>query len=292
MLPILSESGLQVGSDFYLAFAPERIDPGNQTFGVRNTPKLVGGVTPACTEVAAQFYAHFIDVVERVDSPEVAELAKLVENTFRFINISFANELALLCDRMDVSVWEVIRAASTKPFAFMPHYPGPGVGGHCIPVVPFYLQAAAEELGLAASLIESAGRVNDAMPAFVVDKAERLLAQRGTDPSSAKYLLLGVTYKPDVRDLRESPALAVLRTLQDRGRDVRFHDPLVNRVLVEGQAVNSVALTADELQRADCVLLLTGHASLDHDLLLANARLLLDTRNILAGRDGDNLVIL
>jgi nucleotide sugar dehydrogenase len=290
MLPILEASGLRVGEDFFLAFAPERIDPGNSQFTVRNTPKLVGGTTPACTATAVELYRRFIDQVTPVSSPEVAELSKLVENTFRFVNISFVNELALLCDRMGVSTWEVIEAASTKPFAFMPHFPSAGVGGHCIPVVPFYLEAAAEEAGVSAGLIREAGRVNDGMPVFVADKAERLLTDRGVDPAEARLLLLGLTYKRDILDLRESAALAVLRELLARGRHVRYHDPLVATVQVDGTVVTSVPLDRNEVRAADCVILLVPHSAIDYELLYAEARLLLDTANRFKGRRRDGLV--
>src|SRR5205085_6399967 len=211
-------SGLVAGEDFWLVFAPERIDPGNTRFTVKNTPKIVGGVGPASTRLGCALYEACIDEVVPVSSPEIAELAKLVENTFRFINISFINEMALLCDRLGVNVWEVIEAAKSKPFAFMAHYPSPGVGGHCIPVVPQYLQAAAREHGLLSELIPAANRINDAMPRLVVDKLEQALGERGGKALvGANVLLIGVTYKPDIADVRESAALRVLEVAVGRG---------------------------------------------------------------------------
>jgi UDP-N-acetyl-D-glucosamine dehydrogenase len=277
VLPRLAQSGLRVGEDFCLVFAPERIDPGNPVYGVENTPKLVGGITPRCTALGTLLFERFIERVVAVSSPEVAEMAKLVENTFRFINISFANEMALLCDRSGLNVWEVIDAAATKPFAFLPHYPGPGVGGHCIPVVPFYLEALARQHGMVAELVEVAGRINAAMPEFVVERLARLL-----DPTAAeapRVLAVGVTYKADIADLRESAALRVLERLLARGWSVEYHDPLVPRVMVSGRVLESQPLAlAGEV---DAVVLLTPHSSLDYRLLLDRAPLVLDTTNAL-----------
>lgn len=279
VLAALAERGLRAGEDFFVAFAPERIDPGNKKWNLHNTPKLVGGITPLCTEVASLLFAPIVERVVAVSSPEVAEMAKLVENTFRFINISFANEMAMLCDRMGISVWEVIDAAATKPFAFMPHYPGPGVGGHCIPVVPFFLEAAAQEHGLVAGMIEVAGRVNEQMPRFVVEKLERLLAERGVPLQGARVLLLGVAYKPDVGDTRESPALAVLELLAARGAEVAYHDPHVPSLERPGGRLRS--LREDELAAArfDAAVLLTPHSEADYAFLARRAGLVLDTRH-------------
>ena len=292
VLPLLAQSGLDVGRDYFLAFAPERIDPGNPVFGVRNTPKVIGGITAACTEQARLLYQPVVQRLVEVSSPEAAELAKLVENTFRFVNISFVNEIAMLCDRLGVSVWEVLEAAATKPFAYLPHWPGPGVGGHCIPVVPYYLQAAAREAGVASDLIAAAGRVNDAMPAFVADKAERLLRERGVAPDAASLLVVGVTYKPNVNDVRESPGVALLEEWIARGRAVRYHDPHVGALALSGQTLASVALSAAELRRAECVVLVTAHRELDEDLVLREAKLVLDTRNLFKQHRHPNLVAL
>ncbi|MBV9547141.1 MAG: nucleotide sugar dehydrogenase [Chloroflexi bacterium] len=240
LCPILEErSRLRAGEDFFLVFAPERIDPGNTRFGVKNTPKLVGGLTPESTRLACLLYEACIDEVVPVSSPEVAEMAKLVENTFRFINISFVNEMALLCDRLGVNVWEVIEAAKTKPFAFMPHYPSPGVGGHCIPVVPQYLDAAEREQGLSSELIPAANRINFAMPRLVVDKLEQALAAAGRRLPEAHVLLIGVTYKPDVADIRESAAVRVLQAAVSRGATVSYHDPLTPSLSVDTSEVCS-----------------------------------------------------
>lgn len=294
ILPILTqtgaERGLEVGRDFFLVFAPERIDPGNARYTVRNTPKLVGGVTPRCTELALRLYRTFVDELVPVSSPEVAEMSKLVENTFRFINISFINEMAQLCDRMGISVWEVVDAAASKPFAFMPHYPGAGVGGHCIPIVPFYLEAVAERHGLVAELIEAAGRINERMPEFVIEKLDRLLFEREVNPAKARVLLLGVTYKRDVADLRESAALAVLRHLLDRGRNVCYADPQIDRLEERGRTVRSERLTSELLRSVDCAILLVPHSGVDYDLIAEHATLILDTCNALNRYGSDKIV--
>jgi UDP-N-acetyl-D-glucosamine dehydrogenase len=290
LLPILAESGLEVGSEFFVVFAPERIDPGNEKFNVKNTPKLIGGGTPDCTALASRLYRYIVDSIEPVSSPEVAELSKLVENTFRFINISFVNELAMLCDRMGVNVWDVVDAAATKPFAFMKHTPGPGVGGHCIPIVPFYLQAVARDFGLDDGLIRVAGDINDRMPSFVVEKLERLLAERQRPLKDARVLCLGVTYKADVADLRESAALNVIGELAARDADVYYHDPLIDSVAVAGVRYESTPLSADTVASMDAVILLTGHRGVSYDMVLANAPLVLDTQNKLRNKSAANVV--
>lgn len=292
VLPALAATGLRVGEDFFLAFAPERIDPGNKQFGVRNTPKLVGGITPRCTTLACWLYRHFVHQVFPVSSPEVAEMAKLVENTFRFINIGFVNEIACLCDRMGLSVWEVMQAAATKPFAFMPHFPGPGVGGHCIPIAPFYLEAAAKERGLAAALVEVAGRINEAMPGFVVAKLERLLAERSKSLAEAKILVLGVAYKPNLADMRESPALKVMELLLQKGAAVSYHDPFVPQLTVQGRCLTSEALDAAKLKAFDSVLILTPHDGVDYGTVVEHASLIFDTRNALAHYQSPKIVAL
>jgi UDP-N-acetyl-D-glucosamine dehydrogenase len=290
LLPILAESGLDVGREFFVVFAPERIDPGNEKFNVKNTPKLIGGITPDCTALASRLYRYIVDSIEPVSSPEVAELSKLVENTFRFINISFVNELAMLCDRMGVSVWEVVDAAATKPFAFMKHTPGPGIGGHCIPIVPFYLQAVARDFGLDDGLIRVAGDINDRMPSFVVEKLERLLTQRQERLEGARVLCLGVTYKADVADLRESAALNVIGELAARGAEVLYHDPLIDSVSVAGVRYESSPLSPEIVASMDAVILLTGHRDVNYDMVLANAPLVLDTQNKLRNKSAANVV--
>ena len=283
-------SGLHAGRDFLLVFAPERIDPGNTEFTVTNTPKLVGGVSEASTRLACLLFESFIDRVVPVSSPDVAEMAKLVENTFRFINISFANEMALLCDRLGVNVWEVIEAAKSKPFAFMPHYPSAGVGGHCIPVVPLYLEAAAQQHGMASELIRAADRINQSMPRVVVDKLEQALEARGKPLLDANVLLVGVTYKPDIADIRESAALRVLEESLARGARVAYHDPLIGSLELGGTVVRSVELTADEIRAADAVLLLTQHTTVDYELILREAALVVDTCNGLHPRPGADVI--
>ena len=290
--PLLEQvAGLRAGEDFFLVFAPERIDPGNTRYTVKNTPKLVGGATPESTQLGCILYQTCIDEVVPVSAPEIAELAKLVENTFRFINISFINEMALLCDRIGVNVWEVIEAAKTKPFAFMPHYPSPGVGGHCIPVVPQYLQAAAREHGLLGELIPAANRINEAMPKLVVDKLERALGERfGKRLFNANILLVGITYKPDIADVRESAALRVLQEAFARGARVAYHDPFMPAVTVGDEMVRSVELDAAELQVLDAVVLLTPHTTVDYDSIIRASRLVIDTHSGLQPREAPNVV--
>jgi nucleotide sugar dehydrogenase len=251
----------------------------------------VGGITPESSRLGCILYEACIDEVVPVSSPEIAELAKLVENTFRFINISFINEMALLCDRLGVNVWEVIEAAKTKPFAFMPHYPSPGVGGHCIPVVPQYLQAAAREHGLSGELIPAANRINETMPRLVVDKLERALEEhRGRRLWGAKVLLIGVTYKPDIADVRESAALRVFEEAQARGAQVTYYDPLMPLVSVAGASVASVDLGAIDLGEQDAVVLLTPHTRVDYDRIIRDARLVIDTHSGLQPREAPNVI--
>lgn len=290
--PLLEQvAGLRAGEDFFLVFAPERIDPGNTRYTVKNTPKLVGGATPESTQLGCILYQTCIDEVVPVSAPEIAELAKLVENTFRFINISFINEMALLCDRIGVNVWEVIEAAKTKPFAFMPHYPSPGVGGHCIPVVPQYLQAAARQHGLLGELIPAANRINEAMPKLVVDKLERALGERfGKRLFNANILLVGITYKPDIADVRESAALRVLQEAFARGARVAYHDPFMPAVTVGDEMVRSVELDAAELQVLDAVVLLTPHTTVDYNSIIRASRLVIDTHSGLQPREAPNVV--
>jgi UDP-N-acetyl-D-glucosamine dehydrogenase len=287
---LLAERGLEPGVDYFVAFCPERIDPGNQRWHVENTPKLVGGLTASCSELAAVFYQPICDQVVQCSSPEVAEFSKLVENTYRFINISFVNELAVLCDRLGVSVWEVMEAAATKPFAFQAHSPGPGVGGHCIPVVPFQLEALAKEHGLVAELVEVAGRINSEQPRFVVNKLARLLGTRGLPLRRARVLCLGVTYKADVADLRESAALKVLEELRWQGADVRYSDPFFPTVRIGAETLESVAVDDAALDWADAIVLLVPHGELDLERLVQRARLILDTVNRLKVYAAPNVV--
>lgn len=281
--PILEKSGLRAGTDFFLAFSPERVDPGNRNWNTRNIPKIVGGLTADCTRLAAAFYGTFIDEVVTVSSPRTAEMAKLLENTFRAINIGLVNEVAVMCDRMGINVWEVIAAASTKPFGFMPFYPGPGLGGHCVPVDPAYLSWKVQQSGIEARFIELATEVNAAMPHYVIEKIGDALNEHGKPIKGSTILVMGVAYKPEVDDIRESPALDVMALLRKKGADVRYHDPFVphipaNRATV-GVGMDSVPYTEAEVAAADCVVILTAHSEVDYGRLAAVARLVVDTRN-------------
>jgi len=281
--PILERGGLVAGRDFFLAFSPERVDPGNPTWHTRNVPKVVGGVTAACTALARALYEASIDTVVEVSSPRVAEMVKLLENTFRAVNIGLVNELALMCDRLDISVWEVVDAAATKPFGFMPFYPGPGLGGHCIPIDPFYLSWKVKEVGFEARFIELAGHVNGAMPHHVVDKIADALNSQAKAVRGSSVLLAGVAYKRDIDDLRESPALDVMAVLEQKGAAVSYADPFVPAIAARDWPGNrdlaSTTLTPETLGAADCVAILTDHRAFDYDAILTHARLIVDTRN-------------
>lgn len=280
---ILEETGLKAGQDFFLAFSPERVDPGNATWNTKNVPKVVGGLTPDCSALAAALYTSSIDRVVQVSSPKVAEMVKLLENTFRAINIGMVNELALMCDRLGISVWEVIDAASTKPFGFMPFYPGPGLGGHCIPIDPFYLSWKVKEVGFEARFIELAGQVNAAMPHHVVDKVGDALNDSGKAIKGAHVLVLGVAYKRDIDDVRESPALDVMALLLKKGAVLTYHDPFVPRIDGEhwtgGQHMSSVPYSAEAVAAADCVVVLTDHSAFDYAAIVGASRAVVDTRN-------------
>jgi len=278
--PILESTGLKCGTDFFLAFSPERVDPGNKLYNVKNTPKVVGGVTPVCTKVAATLYSNVLqsDVFE-VSSPKVAELEKLYENTFRNVNIALANELALICDRMGISVWEVIEAASTKPYGFMAFYPGPGLGGHCIPIDPFYLSWKAKEYDYYTKMIETSAVINDAMPEFVVDRIYRILNRFKKPLNGSTILILGVAYKKDIDDMRESPALKVISLLEKEGSHVIYNDPYIPTFTLAGKVYNSVPVTAELLSGVDLVVITTDHSSYDYDLIVERASYVFDTRN-------------
>jgi len=278
--PILESTGLKCGTDFFLAFSPERVDPGNKLYNVKNTPKVVGGVTPVCTKVAATLYSNVLqsDVFE-VSSPKVAELEKLYENTFRNVNIALANELALICDRMGISVWEVIEAASTKPYGFMAFYPGPGLGGHCIPIDPFYLSWKAKEYDYYTKMIETSAVINNAMPEFVVDRVYRILNRFKKPLNGSTILVLGVAYKKDIDDMRESPALKVISLLEKEGSHVIYNDPYIPTFTLAGKVYNSVPVTAELLSGVDLVVITTDHSSYDYDLIVERASYVFDTRN-------------
>jgi UDP-N-acetyl-D-glucosamine dehydrogenase len=279
LLPIFAAGGLQVGRDFCLAYSPERVDPGNRDYHVENTPKLVGGVTPLCTALAASLYEKAIIKVVPLSSPRVAEMAKLLENIFRNVNIALVNELAMLCDRMGISVWEVVEAAGTKPFGFMSFQPGPGVGGHCIPVDPVYLAWKAKEYDFYTNFITLAAEVNANMPHFVVQKLLRVLARQGGQVLGSRVLLLGVTFKRNIADVRNSPALKLLELLRDHGILAAYHDPLIPRLPLKGSELESIPLTAAAVRDADCVVIHTDHATFNYDWIVEHARLVFDTRN-------------
>ncbi len=292
VLPILEESGLNVGRDFFLAYSPERVDPGNQNYTTRNIPKVVCGVTPRCAEIAVLLYEQFVEKALPVSSTDCAEMVKLLENTFRSVNIALANEMALTCHSLGIDVWEVIEAAKTKPFGFMPFYPGPGLGGHCIPVDPYYLTWRAKMNGCEPRLIELAGHINSQMPGFTVLGIADALNERRKCLRGAKILGLGVTYKRDTNDVRESPALHVLEGLRKKGASICYSDPHVSSISIAGQTINSVELTAELLQSMDCVAVLTDHSSFDYSIIAQHSSLIFDTRNALKDFPNANSVLL
>jgi UDP-N-acetyl-D-glucosamine dehydrogenase len=290
--PALTQARLRLGDDAFLVFSPERIDPGNKHFGVRNTPKVIGGVTPACLEVAQALYAHACDHLVPVSFIRAAETVKLLENTFRFVNIGLVNELALMCDRMQVNVWEVIDAAATKPYGFMKFTPGPGIGGHCIPIDPLYLSWKMKSLGYLPRFIETADVINLQMPEHVVALLIRALNDEGRAVKDAEVLVVGIAYKKDIDDLRESPALEVIAQLRRWGAQVRYHDPHAPRMrLPEGGYLESAPLTADILRTAEAVIILTDHTTIDWNLIRREARLVIDTRNALKQATGPARVV-
>jgi UDP-N-acetyl-D-glucosamine dehydrogenase len=286
VLPILSHGERLVGRDFYLGYAPERVDPGNEDYTIETTPKLVSGVTEECLRRTELLYKTIVEAVVPVSSPKVAETAKLHENTFRAVNIALANELALMCDKLGISAWEVIDAASTKPFGFIPHYPGPGLGGDCIPVVPHFLAWRLREYGYSAQLIQTAHEVNAQMPRYVVQKIADALNERGLPIKDSRLLILGVAYKPNVHDTRESPSLEVMRQLLAREGDVRFCDPWVQGLDLDGDVHHSVEWSRDQVARADCVVVLTAHRQFTDDALWEHARIVVDTRNVVPDGPG------
>jgi UDP-N-acetyl-D-glucosamine dehydrogenase len=275
MVPLLEESGLRAGQDFALAFSPERVDPGRTDYTLRTTPKVVGGLTPECTERAAAIYSRVCDHVVTVSTPEVAELSKLLENIYRSVNIALVNELARLADRMRIDIWEVIEAAATKPYGFTRFDPGPGMGGHCLPVDPFYLSWKAREYDLSAEFIELAGKINQSQPYFCVEKVERMLNDAGKPVRGSRILILGVSYKAGVGDIRESPALKIIDLLRARGGDVVYHDPHVPEVAEHG--LRGLALD-EALEGVDLAVIVTTHPTVDHDRVVERAPLVLDLR--------------
>jgi len=281
MLPALESTGLAVGKDFFLAFSPERVDPGNPHYGTRNTPKVVGGITRDCSRVAVALYQPAIDTLVPVSTTEAAELVKLLENTFRSVNIGLVNEMAIVCDKLGVDVWEVIEAASTKPFGFMKFLPGPGLGGHCIPIDPHYLAWKMRGLNYKTRFIDLAGELNTEMPEFWVRKLSEALNGQGKAVRGAAVLVLGVAYKRDIDDIRESPALDIIRLLKGQGARVTYSDPHVPRFREDGTEFRSVELTPEAVAAADCVMIVTDHTSVDYRMIKRTARLVVDTRNAL-----------
>jgi UDP-N-acetyl-D-glucosamine dehydrogenase len=288
VLPILEQGGLKVGQDFFLCFSPERVDPGNPKYNTSNIPKVVGGTTAACSEIGRLFYAQALETVVAVSSTRVAEMVKLLENTFRMINIGMVNEIAVMCDRMGINVWEVIEAAATKPFGFMPFYPGPGLGGHCIPIDPFYLSWKSKQAGIEARFIELAGYINGQMPHFVVDKIQNALNEHSKPVKGSHIHILGVAYKKDIDDLRESPALDVMLLLKRRGARLTFSDPHVSSLELEGERLT--AADVNLVETADCTVIVTNHSVFNYRKIAEKAQLIVDTRNALKGVDSVKIV--
>lgn len=290
ILPRLKERGLEVGRDIFLAFSPERIDPGNKALPPKEIPRIVGGVTENCTELAKLFYEQVLNAsVFPVSSPKVAEMTKLFENVFRVVNVSLVNELAQLCERMKIDVWEVIAAAETKPYGFMPFYPGPGVGGHCIPIDPFFLSWKAREYDFTTRFIELAGQINDSMPSYVTQQIAEVLSGYGKAVKGSKTLMLGVAFKRDIADTRESAAVKVAAELLRHGAQISYHDPYVDTVAIDGRQFDSVPLSDENLDRSDLVVIGTDHSQLDYSLVVERSPLIYDTRNALKGFAGPHI---
>jgi UDP-N-acetyl-D-glucosamine dehydrogenase len=288
VLPMLEQGGLKVGQDFFLCFSPERVDPGNPKYNTSNIPKVVGGTTPACSEMGHVFYSQALQKVVAVSSTQVAEMVKLLENTFRMINIGLANEIALMCDRMDINVWEVIEAAATKPFGFMPFFPGPGLGGHCIPIDPFYLSWKTKQAGFEARFIELAGYINGQMPHFVVDKVQNALNEHAKPVKGSHIHIVGVAYKKDIDDVRESPAVDIMLLLKRLGARITFSDPHVKSMQLEDSRLASDDIS--QVAAADCTVIVTDHSAFDYPQIAKQAKLIVDTRNALKGIKSDKIV--
>ena len=289
MLPIFEAEGRVVGRDFFMCFSPERVDPGNPQFQTRNIPKVVGGITPACTELGALLYRQALETVVPVGSTRVAEMVKLLENTFRMINIGLVNEIAMMCDRMGIDVWEVIDAAATKPFGFMPFYPGPGLGGHCIPIDPIYLSWKSKQAGIEARFIELASYINGQMPHFVLDKIQNALNEHSKPLKGSRVHIMGVSYKRDIDDVRESPALDIIHLLRMRGANVSYSDPWVPKIQADGIALEGIE-AATGCREADCVVIVTDHKKFDYAALVEASKLIVDTRNALKGVASEKIV--
>ena len=292
VLPILERSGLKVGTDFFLVFSPERVDPGNPNYRTANIPKVIGGITPRCTELASLFYEKFIQTIIPVSSSESAEMVKLLENTFRSVNIALANEMAVACHNFEINVWEIIEAAKTKPFGFMPFYPGPGLGGHCIPVDPHYLIWRARMTGFEPRLIELASLINTQMPAFTISRVADALNKSRKSLNGSHILALGISYKRDTNDIRESPSLEVVKGLHEKGAIVSYSDPHVLSIELDDKTLTSTPVTPEALSSADCVLILTDHSAFDYATIVGHSRVVLDCRNALQNCHADNVISL
>ncbi|MDX1814987.1 MAG: nucleotide sugar dehydrogenase [Thermodesulfobacteriota bacterium] len=290
LVPMFEERGFTVGKDIFLAFSPERVDPGNPQYGTKNIPKVVGGATPQCTKMAAALYTGVMERVHPVSTATVAEMVKLLENTFRSVNIGLVNEIALMCSRMGIDVWEVIDAAKTKPFGFMPFYPGPGIGGHCIPLDPFYLSWKAKQFGFEARFIELAGVINGQMPHFVEGKIIDALNRFKKSVNGAKVLVLGVAYKKDISDVRESPAIDILQLLSKKGAKLSYCDPHVPVLDEHGMRMKAETFSAATLKKADCVVIVTDHSDFDYRLVARESKVIVDARNALKGRNGGKII--
>ena len=290
VLPILERSGLKVGSDFYLAFSPERVDPGSKNYRIGNTPKIVGGIDSRSTELAVLLYQQVAEVVVPVSCPEVAEMTKIFENVFRSVNIALVNELTLLCEKMGISVWEVIDAAASKPFGYMPFYPGPGIGGHCIPLDPYYLANKAREYDFHTRFIELAADINEQMPYYVASRIMEALNVRGRSLNDAKVLVLGVAYKKDVEDARESPSLKLIQLLREKGADISYNDPYVASIQISDETLTSVELADERLSMSDCVVIATDHSGYDYQNIVDKTSLVFDARGATRRLGSNNIV--
>lgn len=287
--PLLEQNGFKAGRDFYLSFSPERVDPGNKRFGVKNTPKVVGGATASCTELSALLYSQVVDRVIPVSSSEAAEMVKLLENTFRAVNIAMINEMALMCNRLGLDVWEILDAASSKPFGFMPFYPGPGIGGHCIPLDPHYLGWKMRTLNFEPRFIDLAGVINSSMPEYVVRRTGEILNLSDLPLKKSRVLVIGMAYKPDISDARESPAHDVVSLLTKTGALVDYHDPFVPEITIDGRRLKSRPLSDSSLKGYDCVIIVTPHSSIDYRRVVKRSKLVFDTRNATRGIKSDNI---
>ena len=293
ILPEIVGEDLIIGEDIFVAYSPERIDPGNPRFSVRNTPKVVGGITADCSEVAVALYRAAVDEVVAVSSPTAAEMVKLLENTFRAVNIGLVNEMALMCDKLDIDVWEVIQAAATKPFGYMPFYPGPGLGGHCIPIDPHYLSWKLKTLNYNARFIELASEINASMPFYVIDKITEALNNQERAVRGSRIVILGVAYKRNVDDARESPALDIISLLRQRGADIAYHDPHVPQIQLESDVrLRSCEYSKGLLQAAHCVVIVADHSAFDYAEILRNSKVIVDTRNVYRERGGGRVISL